>query len=232
MIAPRPRNCSGVRSPRVIFTSTVEKPCWRCAWTLASRKRSNSVRSPLGEAASGGAFGRAGLLVVVEAQALDQLGPNSRSSTQSPSSSSSSRSRKASIADLVDQHLDPGPGAVDAQPVLAVEDAEDGLGDLQVVAVVGLDEVVDGRRDAGHDRGAAADPDLEALDPVPFAGEEGDVVDAGDRAVLVGAGEGGLDLARHQLRRRVADEVADVGAGVGRSGRRSRRGRRRPRGRR
>src|SRR6185295_16512390 len=37
-----------------------------------------------------------------------------------------------------------------------------------------------------------------------------------DRAVLVGAGEGGLDLARHQLRRRVADEVADVGAGVGR----------------
>ncbi len=29
--------------------------------------------------------------------------------------------------------------------------------------------------------------------------------------VLVGAGEGGLDLARHQLRRRVADEVADVG---------------------
>ena len=40
-------------------------------------------------------------------------------------------------------------------------------------------------------------------------------MDAGDRPVLVGAGEGGLDLARHQLRRRVADEVADVGAGVG-----------------
>ena len=50
--------------------------------------------------------------------------------------------------------------------------------DLQVVAVVGLDELVEGRRDAGHDRGAAADPDLEALDPVPFAGDEGDVVDA------------------------------------------------------
>src|SRR6202012_2071929 len=61
---------------------------------------------------------------------------------------------------------------------------------------------------------AAADPDLEALDPVAFAGEEGDVVDAGDRPVLVGAGEGGLDLARHQLRRRVADEVADVGGDV------------------
>ena len=69
-------------------------------------------------------------------------------------------------ADLVDQDLDPGAGAVDAQPLLAVEDAEDGLGDLQVVAVVGLDEVVEGRGDAGHDRGAAADPDLEALDAV------------------------------------------------------------------
>ena len=43
---------------------------------------------------------------------------------------------------LVDEDLDPRAGAVDAQPVLAVEDAEDGLGDLQVVAVVELDEVV------------------------------------------------------------------------------------------
>ena len=107
-----------------------------------------------------------------------------------------------------------------------------GLGDLEVVAVVGLDELVEGRRDAGHDRGAAADPDLEALDAVAFAGEEGDVVDAADRPVLVGAGEGGLDLARHQLRRRVADEVADVGGRRRRSGRRPRRRRRRPRGRR
>ena len=40
-------------------------------------------------------------------------------------------------------------------------------------------------------------------------------MDAADRPVLVGAGEGGLDLARHQLRRRVADEVADVGGAVG-----------------
>ena len=42
-------------------------------------------------------------------------------------------------------------------------------------------------------------------------------MDAGDRAVLGGrALERGLDLARHQLRRGVAHEVADVGADVGR----------------
>ena len=39
-------------------------------------------------------------------------------------------------------------------------------------------------------------------------------MDAGDRAVLVGRREGGLDLARHQLRGGVAHEVAHVGAGV------------------
>ena len=53
-------------------------------------------------------------------------------------------------ADLVDQHLDPGAGAVDAQPLLAVEDPEDGLGDLQVVAVLELDELVQ----RGGDRAA------------------------------------------------------------------------------
>ena len=53
--------------------------------------------------------------------------------------------------------------AVLAQPVLAVEDPQGGLGDLQVVAVVELDELVEGGGDAGHDRGAAADPDLDAL---------------------------------------------------------------------
>ena len=89
-------------------------------------------------------------------------------------------------ADLVDQHLDARAGAVDAQEVLAVEDAEDGLGDLQVVAVLELDEVVQRRRDARHDRRAAADADLDALHAVALAGEEGDVVDAGDRAVGVG----------------------------------------------
>ena len=119
-------------------------------------------------------------------------------------------------ADLVDEHLDARAGAVDAQPVLAVEDAEDGLGDLHVLAVVGGREVPQRRRDARHDRGAAADLDLEALDAVALTREEGDVVDAGDRAVAVGAVERRLDLARHQLRRRVAHEVAHVGADVGR----------------
>ena len=71
--------------------------------------------------------------------------------------------------DLVDQHLDPGPGAVDAQPVLAIEDPHARLGDLQVVAVVELDELVQRRRQAGHDRGAAADPDLDAADAVADA---------------------------------------------------------------
>ena len=117
--------------------------------------------------------------------------------------------------DLVDQHLDAGPGAVDPQPGLAVEDPEDGLGDLEEVAVVGLDEVVERRRDACHDRGPAADPDLEAPDPVAYPADEGDVVDARDRPVGVGAGEGRLDLARHQLGRRVAHEVAHVSTDVG-----------------
>ena len=40
-------------------------------------------------------------------------------------------------ADLVDHHLQAGAGAVDAQPVLAVEDPQDGLGVLEVLAVVG-----------------------------------------------------------------------------------------------
>ena len=119
-------------------------------------------------------------------------------------------------ADLVDQHLDAGAGAVDAQPVLAVEDPQDGLGVLEVLAVVGAHEVDQRGRDPRHDRRAAADPHLEALDAVALAGDEGDVVDAGERAVAVGARERGLDLARHQLRRRVADEVAHVRARVGR----------------
>ena len=117
--------------------------------------------------------------------------------------------------DLVDEDLDAGAGAVHAQPVLAVEDAKDGLGDLQVVAVVELDELVKSGGDARHDRGAAADPDLDAAHAVALARDEADVVDAGDRNVLVGRGEGGLDLPRHELRRGVADEVAHVRAGVG-----------------
>ena len=123
-------------------------------------------------------------------------------------------------ADLVDEHLDAGAGTVLAQPVGAVEDPEHGLGDLQVVAVVGLDEVVEGRGDARHDRGAAADADLEPADHLAVdltdPREEGAVVDARDGAVVVGGRERRLELARHQLADVVADEVADVGADVGR----------------
>ena len=197
------------------LTSTVEKPSWRCGSTLPARKRSNSVRSPFGEDGAAGASGAFASSSTLKLRRSTSSGPNSRSSTQSPCELLVDELAEGVHADLVDEDLDPGAGAVDAQPVLAVEDAEDGLGDLEVVAVVGLDELVEGRGDAGHDRGAAADPDLEALDPVPFDGEEGDVVDAADRPVLGGAGERGLDLARHQLRRRVADEVADVGGAVG-----------------
>ncbi len=89
-----------------------------------------------------------------------------------------------------------------------------GLGDLQVLTVVGAHELGERRRDARHDRRAAAEPHLEAAHAVALAREEGDVVDPGDRAVLAGAVECGLDLARHQLRRRVAHEVAHVGADV------------------
>ncbi len=166
----------------------------------------------MGEA---GAAGRSGAFASSSSSKRSRSTSKSRSSTHSPSQLLLDLLAEGVDPDLVDQDLDPGAGAVDPQPLLAVEDPQHRLGDLEVVAVVGLDEVVERGRDAGHDRGAAADPDLEAPDAVLFAAEEGDVVDAGDRPVLVGAGEGGLDLARHQLRRRVADEVADVGAGVG-----------------
>ena len=97
MIVANPRNCSGVRSPRSIFTSTAENPSWRWAWTLASTKRSNSVRSPFGEAAVAGAFGALASSSSSKRRRSTSSGPNSRSATQSPSSSSSTCSRKASI---------------------------------------------------------------------------------------------------------------------------------------
>ena len=48
------------------------------------------------------------------------------------------------------------------------------------------------------------------FDAVADPRDEADVVDADDRAVGVRGRERGLDLPRHQLRRRMADEVADV----------------------
>ena len=163
-----------------------------------------------------GAGGRVGLLVVVEAQALDQLGVEVALVDPVALELLVDLLAEGVDADLVDQDLDPGAGAVLAQPLLAVEDPQHRLGDLQVVAVVGLDELVEGRGDAGHDRGAAADPDLEALDRrrLSRARKPMSWMPVIARS-LVGAGEGGLELARHQLGRRVADEVADVGAGVG-----------------
>ena len=116
--------------------------------------------------------------------------------------------------DLVDEDLDPRPRTVDAQEVLAIEDPEDRLAHLQIVAVVELDELIQRRREPGHDRGPAADPDLDAADSVTQPWHERDVVDSRDHVVGVGGGEGGLDLARHRLGRRMADEVADVGARI------------------
>ena len=139
-----------------------------------------------------------------------------RSATQSPCELLVDHLAEGVDADLVDEHLDARPGAVDAQEVRAVEDPEARLGDLQVLAVVEADELVQRRGDARHDRRAAADAHLDAADAVALAGEEGDVVDAGQRAVGVGrAVERRLDLARHHLRRRVAHEVAHVRARVG-----------------
>ena len=96
------------------------------------------------------------------AGAAAEVGSKSRSATQSPLSSSSTWVAELVDADLVDQHLDAGAGAVDAQPVLAVEDPEHGLGDLQVVAVVELHELVQRGGDARHDRRAAAHAHLHA----------------------------------------------------------------------
>src|SRR5918912_695881 len=115
---------------------------------------------------------------------------------------------------LVNQELEPSPGAVLAKPVLAVEDPQHRLGDLEVVAAVELDEVVERRPEAGHDRGPAAGSDLDALDSVTHAGEEAEVVDEGDRAVGVAGCERHLELARHRLADLVAHEVADEGGGV------------------
>src|SRR5262249_8185494 len=97
---------------------------------------------------------------------------------------------------------------------LTVEDPKRCLGHLEVVAVVELDEVVEGGGEARLDRGAAADPDLGAPDllatDVLHLRDEADVVDLGDRPVVLAAGEGGLHLPRHELGGRVPDEVTRV----------------------
>ena len=111
------------------------------------RSASNSLRSPFGRAvALPGRPGAFGLLVVDEEQVVDR-----EVALVDPVALELLVDQLAEgvDADLVDQHLDPGAGAVHAQPLLAVEDPQDGLGDLQVVAVVELDELVEGRGDRG-----------------------------------------------------------------------------------
>ena len=214
MMAARPRNCSGVRSPRITLTWTAEKPACRCALDVGlARSARTPSRRRSGEPHEQRRRRRVGLLVVQEETVVDR-----EVALGDPVALELLVDQLAHglDADLVHQHLDAGARAVDAQPVLAVEDAEDGFGPLEVLAVLGGDEVDERRRDARHDRRAAAHADLEAAHAVALARDEGDVVDAGERAVRVRPREGRLDLARHQLRRRVADEVADVGAGVGR----------------
>jgi hypothetical protein len=118
-------------------------------------------------------------------------------------------------ADLVHQDLDPRASAILAEPVLAVEDAHDGLGDLQVLAAVELSELANRLGDARHDRGASSHDHLDAADAVADLRDEPEIVDPGDGAVGLGCGECRLELARHHLGRRVPDEVPDVGGRVG-----------------
>ena len=109
----------------------------------ARRRRRSArtrARSPFGLPTSTGGAGRAGLLVVEEEVRREvALGD--------PVALELLLDLAAQLVDaeLVDEDLDAGAGAVDAQPVLAVEDAEDRLGDLHVLAVVGLDELVQRR---------------------------------------------------------------------------------------
>ena len=170
-----PRNCSGVRSPRVTLTWTVLKPFCRWAWTLSARKRSKALRSPTkrrgrswclrgprravrcprGVAARGA--GAEACSSSVEAQAVDvEVALGDPVAAQLLLDDLAERFD----ADLVDEHLDARACAVDAQEVGAVEDPEDRLGDLQVLAVVEPDERKERRRDARHDRRPASDAHL------------------------------------------------------------------------
>ncbi len=194
------------------LTSTVEKPSWRWRWTLVSAKRLNSLWSPLGEAVDAGLGGAFCFLVVLEQQWI-----GGEVALAHPVALELLLDLLAELVDpdLVDQDLDPRAGAIDPEPLLAVEDPHAGLGDLQVVTVVELHELIQRRRQAGHDRGAAADPDLDALDAVVVdPRDERHVMNASDRVVLIGRRKRGLHLPRHRLGDRMADEIADVGAGV------------------
>ena len=156
-----PRNCSGVRSPRRTFASTVTKPSCFCSRTFAVAEALELREVAVRAAVALRRRGRALALVVEEQPVLDR-----EVAFCHPVALQLLLDLVAQLVDaeLVDEHLDPRAGAVHAQPLLAVEDAEDGLGDLQVLAVVELHELVQRRRYARHDRGAAADEHLRAAD--------------------------------------------------------------------
>ena len=123
----------GEVAARHVDVRRVEKPGWRCGGDVATRRRRRRrLRSPLGDARARRRGRRAGLLVVDEEVGREVA-------LVDPVALELLLDLRAQLVDaeLVDEDLDAGAGAVDAQPVLAVEDAEDRLGDLQVVAVVG-----------------------------------------------------------------------------------------------
>ena len=122
-ISARPRNCSGVRSPRVtLHLRPLEKPSWRCGVDVG-RARSGRTRGGRRWACRRWRARPARSASSSCVEAAGRACSRARS-TQSPFSSSSTWSRKLVDADLVDQHLDARAGAVVAQQVLAVEDAQ------------------------------------------------------------------------------------------------------------
>ena len=173
----------------------------------------NSARSPLGEPKASGSRARRPPRRSSNVRSSIE---KSRSATQSPSSSSSTIRRTSSMPTLSTSTFRRARARLTRSQSWWSKMRKTASAHLRYSPSSAVHELVQRRRDARHDRRAAADADLEALHAVALAGDEGDVVDAGQRAVGVGAGEGGLDLARHQLRRGVAHEVAHVGADVGR----------------
>ena len=196
------------------LTWTAEKPSWRCGSTLAATEAPELRPSPFGEPYAPAARAR---WPPRRAGTARWSIEKSRSATQSPSSSSSTSSRIASMPILSTSTLMRARARLTRSQSWRSKMRKHGLGPLEVLAVVG------GRRtrtSVGATRGMIDVPPptriSKPLTPSRSRGDEGDVVDAGERAVGVGARERRLDLARHQLRRGVAHEVAHVGADVGR----------------
>jgi hypothetical protein len=99
----------------------------------------------------------------------------------------------------------------------AMEDAYDGLGDVEEIA--GGRELVEQVARPAHGRRATTDGDPEpefgtAVRPAQ-AGLETDVVDRGERVVLGATFEGDLELARQRRRQRVPQEVVVIRNSIG-----------------